>query len=366
LGAIGSGTITWHVKARNANFQESSWSTSASFIVQPVPNPPALSSPNNGATFTQGTSITLSWSASAYATQYFVEVWGGPYGGTTTVCSWQTSVTCGLGQVGLGTIYWHIKARNSSGESGWSETRSFTIQAIPISAPQLTGPSNGTSVTQGTSVNLTWNASTSATAYLTEVWGGPYGGYTTICSWQNSLSCNLGSLNTTGTFYWHVKARGSAGQESGWGNTWSVTVQSPPTGNMAPGAGRSPDSIGSGNAFDNNLSTFWNIGHAFTVRLSFSRTNINRIIVWDRPQNSPDNNQINVLQITLSNGMNKRFGMDSGSRRCIDVTLSSPQTIDSVTFQAVDASGGNGFSEVEIWAGSKTYGASCSNTASMP
>jgi tetratricopeptide (TPR) repeat protein len=368
LGQINDGTVSWHVKARNSNLQESNWSSTVSFTIQPFPSVPALSSPSNGTTYTQGATVTLIWNTASYATQYFVEVWGGPYNTYTTVCSWQSGTSCNLGQVGIGTVYWHVKARNSTGESSWSETRSFTIQPVQISPPQLTSPSNGTSITQGGSAILTWYPSANATGYLVEVWGGPYGGYTTICNWQSNLSCDLGSLNSTGTFYWHVKARGSSGQESGWSSTWSITIQPLPTGNMAPGASRSPDGSGSGNAFDGNLSTFWTsgLGHAFTLRLNFSRTNVNRVIVWDRPQNSPDNNQINALIISLSNGWSKRFGMDSMGRRCIDVTLVPFQMIDSVTLKADDASGNNGLSEVEIWAGSKTYGPSCSNTGTMP
>jgi hypothetical protein len=93
---------------------------------------------------------------------------------------------------------------------------------------------------------------------------------------------------------------------------------------------------------------------------------VSRILVWDRPQNSPDNQQINKLIITLSNGWSKRFDMVSGGPRCIDVTLSSPQTITSVTLKADDASGNNGLSEVEIWVGPKTGGPSCSNKGTMP
>lgn len=93
---------------------------------------------------------------------------------------------------------------------------------------------------------------------------------------------------------------------------------------------------------------------------------INRIIVWDRPQNSPDNNQINTLLVTLSNGMSKYFGMDSAGRRCIDISLSSPQIVDSVILSAADASGNNGLSEVEVWIGNKSGGPTCSNTGNMP
>jgi hypothetical protein len=103
------------------------------------------------------------------------------------------------------------------------------------------------------------------------------------------------------------------------------------------------------------------------LRLTLAETaTVNRIIVWDRPQNSPDNQQINALIISLSNGWSKRFDMISGGPRCIDVTLSSPQRISWVNLKADDASGNNGLSEVEIWAGSKTTGISCSNKGGMP
>jgi len=142
-----------------------------------------------------------------------------------------------------------------------------------------------------------------------------------------------------------------------------------PTGNLAPRARREPDGIGSGSAFDGNLSTFWTngLGHRFNLRLTLVETaTVNRIIVWDRPQNSPDNQQINQLIVSLSNGWSKRFDMNSGGPRCIDVTLSSPQTISWVNLKADDASGNNGLSEVEIWAGGKTTGLNCSNKGTLP
>ncbi len=143
-----------------------------------------------------------------------------------------------------------------------------------------------------------------------------------------------------------------------------------PTGNLAPHARREPDGPGSGNAFDGNQSTFWRegLGHRFNLRLTLAETATvkNRIIVWDRPQNSPDNQQINQLILSLSNGWSKRFDMQSGGPRCVDVTLSSPQRIAWVNLKADDASGHNGLSEVEIWAGNKTSGPSCSNKGTLP
>jgi hypothetical protein len=350
--------------------------------ITPVPSPagqPILVSPANGSSWPKSTEITLVWNAVSNATQYKVELWGGPYD-RMTPCNWQNATSCRIGTMWPGTMYWRVKARNASGqESEWSETWSFTIQEIQPTAPPapsrptLLSPANGSSWPQSTEITLVWNTVSNATQYKVELWGGPYDRMTP-CNWQSATSCRIGTM-WPGTMYWRVKARNASGQESEWSETWSFTIQeiqptAPPfTGNIAPLANRSPDGIGSNNAFDGNLSTFWvdGLGHAFTLTLTLPGAfDVSRILVWDRPQNSPDNQQINKLIITLSNGWSKRFDMVSGGPRCIDVTLSSPQTITSVTLKADDASGNNGLSEVEIWVGPKTGGPSCSNKGTMP
>jgi len=400
-----AGTMSWHVKARNSSGQESDWSDTWTFTilgptdtptptltitptpsVTPTPPPsapaaPSLNNPPNGASLPRSTDVTLSWNAASNATQYKVELWGGPYS-LMTPCDWQSGTSCHIGTMWAGTMSWHVKARNSSGqESNWSDTWSFTIQEtgstdtpIPpspsLNAPSLSSPGNGSSHPQSTDITLQWNGVSGATQYKVELWGGPYS-LMTPCDWQSGTSCHIGTM-WPGVMQWHVKARNGSGQESDWSDTWTFTIQEAPppfAGNIAPQAGRSPDGIGSGKAFDGDLSTFWTdgLGHAFTLTLSLPGSfDVSRILVWDRPQNSPDNNQINALIIRLSNGIEKRFGMDSQGARCIDVTLSSPQTITSVMLRADDASGNNGLSEVEIWVGSKTGGPTCSNGGTMP
>ena len=383
--------------------------------VTPIPPPappssparPSLSNPINSASMAQSTNVTLSWNTSANATLYKVELWGGQYSGTMVPCDWQSGTSCHIGTMWAGTMSWHVKARNGSGqESDWSDTWTFTIlgptdtptptltitptlSVTPTpppsapAAPSLNNPPNGASLPRSTDVTLSWNTASNATQYKVELWGGPYSTMTP-CDWQSGTSCHIGTM-WPGTMSWHVKARNTSGQESNWSDTWSFTIYqevtptstsspaatTPPpfAGNIAPQAGRSPDGIGSGKAFDGDLSTFWTdgLGHGFTLTLSLPGSfDVSRILVWDRPQNSPDNQQINQLIISLSNGWSRRFDMISGGPRCIDVTLSSPQIITSVTLKADDASGNNGLSEVEIWVGSKTGGPTCSNSGTMP
>lgn len=146
----------------------------------------------------------------------------------------------------------------------------------------------------------------------------------------------------------------------------STNTPVPVSGNIAQLGELNPNS-GSANVLDGDLGTFWEIGHAFTLTFLWSETvTVDRIIVWDRPQDSPDNNQINRLRITLSDGQSKLFDMVSQGPRCIDVIVDSQTLIDSITLVAEDASGGNGLSEVEIWSGPKTTSLECTNVGSIP
>lgn len=115
---------------------------------------------------------------------------------------------------------------------------------------------------------------------------------------------------------------------------------------------------------DGDLSTEWYGGHKFTLGLYFPQlVQIRRIVVWDRKQSDTDNNQINLLTISLSDGsLIANLDMTSGGPRCIDVTF-PPRWVSSVVLQPVDASGTNGLREVEVWA--TTGDQSSNNTCVM-
>jgi fibronectin type 3 domain-containing protein len=110
--------------------------------VAPVPNTPA-----NGQVFIEGESITLSWSATG--NEYYGEVSGGPAG--TTPFGWQTGTSNIIGPQWAGYVYsWHVKARNSYGESNWSATWTFFIR--PGAPTNLSA-----SVGSCSQVNLSWS-----------------------------------------------------------------------------------------------------------------------------------------------------------------------------------------------------------------
>ncbi|GAC1465939.1 MAG: hypothetical protein PVSMB2_32890 [Ktedonobacteraceae bacterium] len=77
---------------------------------------------------------------------------------------------------------------------------------------------------------------------------------------------------------------------------------------------------------------------------------IQRVVVWDRKQSTTDNNQINKLKLSFSDGTaTGNLDMISGGPRCVDVTFPE-KTVTWLHIIPVDASGNNGYSEVEVWA----------------
>ena len=371
-----------------------------------VPIAPIPRYPVNNGVISRPADIEFFWKPAPGATDYYLEFW--QYASDPYNSGWVTTTSFFYGSLPAGAYYWRVKARNSAGEGEWSETCSFTIveqEQHPIEVVDTTkpdgdylSPADGSVVECYVSLSA-WaqdDQSGVAEVHFTAKWNNKwrlvYNATSTPYEYQWDL-CAAGvpdgdielgldiydyagnefNLHTKHTNL-HITKYAPAPEEPSPPEELPPPEEpQPPPGqssqNLAPQASRSPDGNGSGNAFDGNLSTFWvdGLGHAFTLALSWSQVQpVSRIIVWDRPQNSPDNNQINSIVITLSNGVSGQFNMNSGGPRCIDVQLPSPQTINSVTLAAVDASGNNGLSEVEIWVGEKNSGSSCSNTASMP
>jgi hypothetical protein len=145
IGRMSPGTMSWHVKARDSNEQESDWSKAWSFTIQPIsrgatdtPQPkqpsfqaPSLWEPCIDEIVFQSTDITFTWFEVPGGIQYKVEVWGGPYQ-LMVPCDWQSGISCYIGRMSPGTMSWHVKARNSNGqESDWSETWTFTVKQQP-------------------------------------------------------------------------------------------------------------------------------------------------------------------------------------------------------------------------------------------
>lgn len=104
-----------------------------------APSTPSLVSPSSGATLT-GTSVTLDWNSSDGSPTPSYEV---QLDTNSSFSSPNTKTPSGTQQSYSGlsdqtTYYWRVRATNSEGTSGWSSTRSFTVD-LPLTA-LISGP----------------------------------------------------------------------------------------------------------------------------------------------------------------------------------------------------------------------------------
>jgi hypothetical protein len=140
-GAPGSGTYTWHGQKHNAAGYSNvvTWS----FHINYPPNSPSLSSPADGAILASR-SIPLSWNGAddpdggPGAVRYCVNRnnWGGETGWIGTGTS--TSLTAPSD----GTFTWQVKAADDWNESGFSGTRSFTVDTVAPSVSTAIVPAS--------------------------------------------------------------------------------------------------------------------------------------------------------------------------------------------------------------------------------
>ncbi len=213
------------------------------------PASPQLISPENNQQRDQQTSVNFQWNFANGATQYLLEYSGGPYG--TLQSGWQLGAGYSVGTMWPGSYTWRVKARNSAGESPWSEQRVFTIveSQTPITTtstatnqvlidststvqvqnqvsdiPALRSPKNNAILSQSTDVWFEWEYAENASQYYLEYWGDPYG--TLNSGWTNDIAYHIGTM-WSGSFSWHVKSRNSQGQESEWSPTRVFKINQP-------------------------------------------------------------------------------------------------------------------------------------------
>jgi len=173
--------------------------------------------------------VSLSWSASASATGYYLKrstTTGGPYtqiAGTASTSFTDTGVT-------NGTKYFYVvSAYNSAGQSANSAEASATPTAS-VAIPPV--PSSLQAAAGDAQVSLTWSASTGATSYNVKratTSGGPYA---TVGSPTTTSFTNTGLVD--GTKYFYVVAAVNTAGESANSAEVNATPAAPVTPPAAP------------------------------------------------------------------------------------------------------------------------------------
>jgi hypothetical protein len=228
-GLSNNTTYYWRVSANNpgGSIGFSTFRRFTTIII--LPAAPTLISPND---FAGGVSIepTLTWSSVSGAATYTLRV-ARDQNFTDVVFSDETLTSTSHTTTGLTnstTYYWHVRANNSSGSSGFSETRSFTT--VSAAVPILSWPI-GSATVYTTTVTFSWYVNT----------GGSGLKYDLLYSTNSDMSSptiitglTLNTLTASGflsgkTYYWQVRTKTSSGAISAYSTieNFKIIAQNP-------------------------------------------------------------------------------------------------------------------------------------------
>lgn len=191
------------------------------------PPAPTLNNPGNGSSHPYSYNLNFQWNASSGASEYLLEWWGGPYN-PMQPCGWSNSTSCSIGTVASGYTYsWKVKARNSAGESSWSDTWTFTIQPQPPQNFNKVSPENNM-VVSDFNPTLSWETSSGADSYeyCLYISGNARCNDNSWIAVGNVTSIQLSNLIPNTIYNWQVRARNAAGttESTSYGHYWTFTT----------------------------------------------------------------------------------------------------------------------------------------------
>jgi hypothetical protein len=220
---------TYHYKVRAKSPSESGFSEIAKATTSPAPIPKPAAPTNLAAAAPSSSQINLSWTdASNNEDAFDIER-------STDNANWGNLESVGpnvvtYGATGLNAntkYYFHVRAKNKSGTSDWSNVAEATTQAPPVTITKPSAPANLVASSASSSqVNLTWtDASSNEEGFELER-------STDNVTWANLISVGANAVLFSATslvantkYYFRIRARNSGGV-SDWSNVAEATTQS--------------------------------------------------------------------------------------------------------------------------------------------
>jgi len=232
-GLTGGATVEWQVKALNSAGEAVATDAWRTFTVAAAASPLTKTGPANAATGL-GTSVTLSWTSTLSDVAYWV-CWGPTATGTTCTLTggWApngVSPSKTVASLAPGTHYWQVRAQTAAGyvEGDTGTWWAFTVAGMPApGAFTLTAPAAG-ATGQGTSVGLSWGASSGAASYAYCVDTTLNGACTG--TWQSAgpaTTATVTGLTASATYEWQVRAQNGTGTTEATGGWRTFTVAAP-------------------------------------------------------------------------------------------------------------------------------------------
>jgi hypothetical protein len=231
---LSDGIYYWRVRAVASNTSDSTYWTASLFELDKTPpTVPNLVSPSNG-TALNTSSVTLIWNRSqdnlSGVDQYEIQLASNPsFTNPTTYLTSDTTYSISI--LNEGTYYWRVRAKDYAGNySGWSSSRSLTLDRTAPTVPNLVSPSNG-AVFNTSSVTLIWNRSQDSLSGVGqyEIQLSNNSSFTNPTTYSTSdTTYSISNLNDT-TYYWRVRAKDNAGNYSGWssGRAFLIDTRAP-------------------------------------------------------------------------------------------------------------------------------------------
>jgi chitodextrinase len=220
---------SYHVRAQDANGNQTGWSTTAASYT--LANPPGA---GNFSSVTQDT-IQVSWSANGNSkvTEYYCEIPNTEFNsGWITATSWtSTGLTCGK------SYSFRVKARNSNGqETAWRNLGNVSTLDCPDENAPTPNPMTWDTEPHATSTTALAMTATSASdpngpvTYQFEFVDSPTGGTGgTTSKWQTATAYTDSGLQPNHKYSYHVRAQDANGNQNGWSTTAaSYTLANPP------------------------------------------------------------------------------------------------------------------------------------------
>lgn len=205
--AVTNGTKYYYVVSAYNSYGASA--NSAEVSATPVAPPPP-SAPTGLVATAGNAQVMLTWNASTSATSYNVKRSATNGSGYQTVSSPTTNSFTNTGLTNGTTYYYVVTAADSAGESSPSSQASAT----PMAPAQPPPTPSGLAATGGNAqVNLTWNASSSATSYHVKRSTTNGSGYAQVGA-PTTTSFNDSGLTNGATYYYVVTALNTAGESS--------------------------------------------------------------------------------------------------------------------------------------------------------
>ena len=195
---------------------------------------PAAAPTSPASTAVSGTAIDLSWAASAGATGY--RILASTDG--TAYAPLATSVNSPYHATALSpgtTYYFEVQATNANGTSAASaavHAMTFALPAVPTSL--------ATSVVSNSALDISWSASSGATAY--QLWQGTSSGGETQVATPVSSPYHATGLAAATSYYFYLKATGPGGTSGASVEVTTATPVLPPAAPTALSAATSSSS----------------------------------------------------------------------------------------------------------------------------